>query len=564
MPVGILSLGVISGWDDTLIPWKEHIMGISIPGLGGFNTQGIVKQLMMLEQVPLRKLESKQNEYKSQVQSLQTMNTKFSNIKRAAWDVYGRASKESVRFDTAEIWEAAKATSSDPMVGVTTTPGAQVGSVEFDVLQVAKSKQATLDLDGVKNLYDAAKAKGEPPKISIMIGDKITTISPSSATAPAFARAINAASDSGISATSVRVGDNPDGTGKYVLQITGKETGADKGDFKIFAGDITQGLGLNAKTSKTDAATNSAHYVYEDAAALAAAVRNTGVQEQALNIIHQSSDAKIRLLGQERTYGSNEIQIMDHVKIDLSNVVQKTNPDGTPLYTDALLKGVKVNATRDFDVAAGKMEKMMGALTDALNTLNRGMQSVTKEGIDPTTNKRFTYTAAGPLGNSEGRELKNKIMGLVSSGITVTDAEGKSQTYSLSTFGVGFSGGVEKGADGQVHGSQVNLKFDAEKFKKAMESNPEKVQQVMVEFAKKVGDVASKVSDFTEGSLTRSIESRQKTVSYYRDRISEYGDRLDRKEAQLYKQYSSLETMLARMQQQQTWLAGQLSQLGGQ
>ena len=97
-----------------------------------------------------------------------------------------------------------------------------------------------------------------------------------------------------------------------------------------------------------------------------------------------------------------------------------------------------------------------------------------------------------------------------------------------------------------------------------MESNPEKVQQVMVEFAKKVGDVASKVSDFTEGSLTRSIESRQKTVSYYRDRISEYGDRLDRKEAQLYKQYSSLETMLARMQQQQTWLAGQLSQLGGQ
>lgn len=538
-------------------------MGIALPGLGGFNTQGIVEKLMSLEKVPLIKLQRRQAEYKSQVQVFQNMNTKFANIKRAAWDVYGRVGKESVRFNTSEIWEAAKATSSDPMVGVTTSPGAQVGSVEFDVLQVAKSKQATLDQDALKSLYDAAKAKGEPPKISIMIGDKITTISPTSADASAFARAINAASGSGVNATSVRVGDNPDGTGKYVLQINGAETGANKGDYKIFAGDITQGLGLTAKTSKTDAATNSAQYVYEDAAALAAAVRGTGAQEQTLNIIHQSSDAKIRLLGKERTYASNQIQIMDNVKIDLSNVVQKTNADGTPVYTDALLKGVKINATRDFDVAAGKMEKMMGALTDALTTLNKGMQSVTKEGVDPLTNKRFTYTAAGPLGNSEGRDLKNKIMGLVSSGMTLTDAEGKSQTYSLASFGISLGGGVEKGANGKFHSSQVELKFDAEKFKKAMESDPEKVQQVMVEFAKKVGDMASKVSDFTEGTLTKTIESKQSTVSYYNNRVSEYDDRLVRKEAQLYKQYSSLETMLARMQQQQAWLAGQLSQLGG-
>lgn len=539
-------------------------MGIALPGLGGFNTQGIVEKLMSLEKVPLIKLQRRQAEYKSQVQVFQNMNTKFANIKRAAWDVYGRVGKESVRFNTSEIWEAAKATSSDPMVGVTTSPGAQVGSVEFDVLQVAKSKQATLDQDAIQSLYDAAKAKGEPPKISIMIGDKITTISPTSADASAFARAINAASGSGVNATAVRVGDNPDGTGKYLLQINGAETGANKGDYKIFAGDITQGLGLTAKSSKTDAATNSAQYVYEDAAALAAAVAGTGAQEQALNIIHQSSDAKIRLLGQERTYASNQIQIMDNVKIDLSNVVQKTNADGTPVYTDALLKGVKINATRDFDVAAGKMEKMMGALTDALTTLNKGMQSVTKEGIDPLTNKRFTYTAAGPLGNSEGRDLKNKIMGLVSSGITLTDAEGKSQTYSLASFGISLGGGVEKGANGKFHSSQVELKFDAEKFKKAMESDPEKVQQVMVEFAKKVGDMASKVSDFTEGTLTKTIESKQSTVSYYNNRVSEYDDRLARKEAQLYKQYSSLETMLARMQQQQAWLAGQLAQLGGQ
>lgn len=538
-------------------------MGIALPGLGGFNTQGIVEKLMSLEKVPLIKLQRRQAEYKSQVQVFQNMNTKFANIKRAAWDVYGRVGKESVRFNTSEIWEAAKATSSDPMVGVTTSPGAQVGSVEFDVLQVAKSKQATLDQDALKSLYDAAKAKGEPPKISIMIGDKITTISPTSADASAFARAINAASGSGVNATAVRVGDNPDGTGKYVLQINGAETGANKGDYKIFAGDITQGLGLTAKTSKTDAATNSAQYVYEDAAALATAVRGTGAQEQTLNIIHQSSDAKIRLLGKERTYASNQIQIMDNVKIDLSNVVQKTNPDGTPVYTDALLKGVKINATRDFDVAAGKMEKMMGALTDALTTLNKGMQSVTKQGVDPLTNKTFTYTAAGPLGNSEGRDLKNKIMGLVSSGVTITDAEGKSQTYSLSSFGISLGGGIEKGANGKFHSSQVELKFDAEKFKKAMESDPEKVQQVMVEFAKKVGDMASKVSDFTEGTLTKTIESKQSTVSYYNNRVSEYDDRLARKEAQLHKQYSSLETMLARMQQQQAWLAGQLSQLGG-
>ena len=35
-------------------------MGIALPGLGGFNTQGIVEKLMSLEKVPLIKLQRRQ------------------------------------------------------------------------------------------------------------------------------------------------------------------------------------------------------------------------------------------------------------------------------------------------------------------------------------------------------------------------------------------------------------------------------------------------------------------------------------------------------------------------
>lgn len=516
-------------------------MGIGLSGIGGFDTTQIVRQLMYLERRAGRTLTEKKDTIDYRVQSFRSLNSKLASLATAAWGVYGKTDKFDQTFNPATVWGAVKGHSSNPAVTVSTEPGASIGSVEFDVKSLAQSKQVILNSNQLSSLVPAGGS------LSIAVGNKVTNFMPASNSIQDVAKAINAVRDSGVSAAAVRVSDGVDGKGEYVLQITGKETGATAGDFKLFSGDVTKGLSVSPNTTTPDTASNSISYVFDNADALNQAL-GSGFTD--LTVTRASSDAVISLYGNEHTYSSNNIELMDKVKVDISGVTQETNADGTPLYNDALAKNVKVEVVGDSSVAADKARALVDSVNGVMAMLSKGMKSVTKTGQDED-GKSYTWKAPGVLANATGRDIQGRLMDVFSSGVTIQGSNGTSKNYSLKDYGIDLA----------LNDKELSVSFDKSKFEEMMAADPNGTEKVVTALAEKVAGVSSAISDSANGMLTKVIESEDKESEYFQSRIDDFDDRMIRKEASLKLQYAKLETLLANFSQQQSWLTSQLAGL---
>nr|WP_269204763.1 flagellar filament capping protein FliD [Motilibacter deserti] len=118
--------------------------------------------------------------------------------------------------------------------------------------------------------------------------------------------------------------------------------------------------------------------------------------------------------------------------------------------------------------------------------------------------------------------------------------------------------GIQLNRDGQ-------FTYNAETFKKALADDPASIQKGLLgadAFAATIESVAKKFGDKYDGQITKTIESRRGLIKDYTDAISSWDDRLATRREALQKQYSGLEVALGKMQQQSSWLAGQLAALG--
>ncbi len=106
-----------------------------------------------------------------------------------------------------------------------------------------------------------------------------------------------------------------------------------------------------------------------------------------------------------------------------------------------------------------------------------------------------------------------------------------------------------------------NLTFDSAKFATAMATDPSGTQALVTGFAQRVNTVATDAVKATTGSITTAIMGKQAAVKDLTDSIATWDLRLAQRQADLQRQYSQLATTLARMKDQQSWLAGQFLSL---
>ncbi|EFN94186.1 flagellar filament capping protein FliD [Mobiluncus mulieris] len=564
-------------------------MGISLDGIGGFPTENIVKQLIALEKRPGILLAQKQKDLNAGTKVFQNLNSQLASLTSAAWGISGKKDKFDKTSDPMDIWGAVKGSSNNKGVTVEAKTGAKVGSVEFDVVSKASAEREVYDAKTLAVLTDEM-AKGDG-SFSIHIGNKVTNIKPASTSMEDMAKAINAVKDAGVSATVVKL-RGQDGKEEKMLQIVGRDTGKNEGNFRIFAGDIAKSAGLDKDKIKHDAASKSITYTFADYGKAKAALRD-GEGVQGLEALHKNAaDAHIKMYDKDYFYASNKLELMDKVTIDISGVEQQKNADGKnvtgkalqwetkrtstvstqggaagagkPSSTDPKLvekdgvefvaKGIKVNLTEDGDVATKKVESMVGALNKVLGTLSQGMKSVEKIRTeeDGTQSK---WKAPGALSNSIGRMVQSQIGSVVSEGITIKDAKGNSQTYSLNDLGIELK--IDKDT------KEMSVNFESAKFKELMEKSPETAQKLAIALGDKVGEIGRRLSDSSEGMVTKTIDSRKSESDYYDRRIDDFQQRINAKEENMKKQYARLQTALAAFGQKQAWLQGQLAQLNG-
>jgi len=75
--------------------------------------------------------------------------------------------------------------------------------------------------------------------------------------------------------------------------------------------------------------------------------------------------------------------------------------------------------------------------------------------------------------------------------------------------------------------------------------------------------VAVDAAEGIDGSIARARDRWQNQIDFMDDRIADFEDRLDRKEAALIRQFSALEVSLQSLSSQSAWLASQVAGFNG-
>jgi len=202
-------------------------------------------------------------------------------------------------------------------------------------------------------------------------------------------------------------------------------------------------------------------------------------------------------------------------------------------------KGVTVTAAPDIPSIASKFQ----ALVDAANATLTEISNQTA--YDPGTKK------ASPLtGDFMVRQLSQVMLGAVSTGLSYTKTDSKTNITSTVDFGSLAQLGIQLNRDGQ-------LTFDAGKFTASYSEDPTRIQGAGIALGNSFKALATKQST----SITAVITGRKNDIDDLTDQISDWDVRLAARREALQKQYAGLETSLGKLKNQSSWLSGQLSGL---
>lgn len=245
-----------------------------------------------------------------------------------------------------------------------------------------------------------------------------------------------------------------------------------------------------------------------------------------LEQVHEGEDAELTINGIEIKSSGNELQdVIDGISITLLKEGQTAT----------------VTVAKDVDKIAEKVEAFVKAYNDVIDTIR-------------------TNTGQGKTlqGDYMLRSLQDTMHDLFNGKV-----DGLSQYQYLTQIGLEIDAGKTK-----ADSFNGKISFDKEKFKAALAENPDEVYKLFGHDDENDGKdgIAQRFSDTLRywtragnGILTSRIEGYNSQISFITKQMEDMEDRLAMKEEQLKKQFTSMETMLIKLQNEQSWLNSQLA-----
>jgi flagellar hook-associated protein 2 len=497
-------------------------MGMSVDGLvTGMSTTDTVNQLMQVEALPQTALKTKVGVQNKVVAAYQGINSKFAALVTAAKAV-----------GDSNTWASMKTTSSSDAAAVTAQPGASAGSLSFKVDSLAAGHMVTYSDQPVASTA-AQVLSGSSLTIKLADGT-FTDLTPTDGSLQSVVSAINGQADAAYKAAAVQIGP-----GKFTLQLTSKTTG-ESSEFPPPAGIDPALLGGG-------------------------------------NTVTQGSDAKISI-------GTTNPYVITSTSNTFADVLPGVTVTAARLQT-AEDAPVTITLTEDSEGISTKVQALVDGANAVLTEIRA--QSRTKDGA----------VSAGPLvGDSAVRALSQKVLGAVAAGVGVGGID------SLSKVGVSLDRGGK-------------LTFDKDAFTKAYAADPVGTQAFFDSYTPATLDVddprlASLDADAKDRAVTKAndpkfqpgwdteqlglarrletialqateglllptdavgtskqgimqglIERRNDSIRQLNDQVAAWDVRLELRKTALQRQFSNLEVAMGKMQQQSSWLSGQLSSL---
>jgi flagellar hook-associated protein 2 len=207
-------------------------------------------------------------------------------------------------------------------------------------------------------------------------------------------------------------------------------------------------------------------------------------------------------------------------------------PPGVTLTAIRKQDNVTVSVVADAASIADRMQAMVTAANAALTE------------IGTATARQQAGKPAAPLtGDLHARQIQQRLLSSVSNGMPDSD------------YGAFSKVGVQLDRSGA-------LTFDRAAFLAAYTADPAGTRTaVSTGLAAALQTVTKEATDPISGSLTLSVRGGEASARRLTDEITGWDTRLATRKVALQRQYAHLETVLGRLKDQSTWLAGQLSAL---
>ena len=405
-------------------------------------------------------------------------------------------------------WTATQATSSNPnLLSATTGINAVQGVYNIKVINTAQAQTVTSTLQAVSSATVATTLTAGT--FTITIGGVAKTVSVAAGDSlQTIADSINNAK-AGVSATVVQV------AGGYQLAITTRQTGStNAASFANVTGTVLTDLGILNGSN-------------------------------ALNVSQDAADANLTINGI-----TNITSATNTVTSVISGVTLNING------ADNGVSNITLNVTADNSTAQTKIQAFVDQYNSTMDFIG------TKLSYDSITKK-----AGDLLGDQTLQGIQERLRGMVTG--TLNNPTGPYLT--LSSIGVSTSG--------QDYGKDATLSFDTSKFATAMAANPQSVANL---FGAAAGGVTpSKDTSNTQG-LANILENYLHPMLMYggsfatqqsgydtqltdlKTQIADFETRATAYQAQQKLKFANLETILAGLNSQGSWLTSQINSMNAQ
>lgn len=501
-------------------------MPIRMTGMAsGIDVDAVVKEMMSAQKLKKTNLEGKKEKLSWKQDAWKEMNTKL----------YSFYTGSLSKMRTKGNYQARKATASDPSKVSVSATTATSGSYKLSVEKLASSEYVTgaslkgKGYDSSTKLVDAGMTEGQTITIKSGNGDPVELVVGAETK---ISDLVDKLKEAGLNASFDKT------NGRFF--ISAKDSGeANKFTITSTEGD-TEGKGLDALglINITDEVATSGR---------------TADNSNQVAIV-KASDAKIKLNGAVIESGSNTINV-NGMKLDL----QGTTAEGEEI-TLSITKDSQSVVDRVKDFIKGYNELMTEMYSKYNAASSRGYSMLTseqKEAMSENDVKNWETKIKDSLLRRD--DTLGDLMSTFRSAMQET-VEINGEKFSLSSFGIVTGNYTEHGllhlegdADDAEHATKTN------KLMQMLEEDPDKVSEalssIMDKFYNKMFDKMG--STKLSSALTFYNDKQMKTESEsYEKQIKQWDTKLADIEDKYYKQFSTMEKMMADLQTKQSQLAG--------
>jgi flagellar hook-associated protein 2 len=509
----------------------------SVDGLSsGLDTTSIIEQLMAVEQQPVRRLEARRADLNSKV---------------SAWeDLDGRLGTLSTAIDTlleGSGLNVLSGVASNPDVGVATSGEGAVGVFEMTVDQIATSHQL------MSGRFDDPAA---------LVGAGRSTVT---------------AGLGNIGAASADIGSSE--TGHYTVQITAVDAGTATIVFNGESHDVssTGVANLTNEDGSTVTLTPGGEFtkgsatistmVTDGATTVGAMVNQLSDPSGAATLqVVDSGDGTatpFTLVASARTPGVNNSLVLDMSSATLGGFTEIREAQNTIVTMgdgDLVIERSDVSVS---GLVPGMVVDLSGAeIGEELRvTVNRDTEAALENARTFVDAANAFFSGVSSYGRSDP---ENDTVGLLSGEFSLrrlTDqVRGAFSTVGSGAFVIGRQVGIDIGQDGTIS-------LNESTFTDLMASDFGDLQTFLIGDGEDgyLGRIQAAIAGATDtdGVINNATTNLDESIDNMGDTIARYERRLETVEAGYRRQFTAMETLLAQLNSQSSFLSNQLSGLNG-